>query len=414
MTAAISFVDRAGSAPWLAGGFMVLRIVVVVLVIVALGGLLAYSQWQTAPLKVSGFVEADEIRVGSRVGGRVARVHVTEGQRVRAGEPLVELEEFDLAEREAESRAVLAGRQADLDRLLAGYRLEEIAQAKARVDQLAARVERLRNGPRTQEKEAARAQLVSAEAQSELARQIHATTQKLFDRMARSREELDQAIKELTAAQAMVDVRRQELALLLEGTRREEIDEAEAQLREATEGWKLMTRGFRREEVDQARASRDAAEAALKALQIQRAELVVAAPVDGVIEALELQKGDLVSAGAPVLSLMDTSNLWVRAYLPEDRLDVKIGQFLPVTVDSYPGEEFSGEVTFISRQAEFTPTNVQTPEERVKQVFRIKVTIRQGKERMRPGMSADVWLKSREPARGPAGASPLRPNEAAS
>jgi hypothetical protein len=85
--------------------------------------------------------------------------------------------------------------------------------------------------------------------------------------------------------------------------------------------------------------------------------------------------------------------LWVRAYLPE-RLQLKLGQTVPVTVDAFP-DELTGEVTFVSREAEFTPSNVQTPEERSKQVFRIKVTLRDGLDQVRPGMSADVWLKPR-------------------
>jgi HlyD family secretion protein len=84
--------------------------------------------------------------------------------------------------------------------------------------------------------------------------------------------------------------------------------------------------------------------------------------------------------------------MWVRAYVPENRLHIKEGQQTRVTIDSYPDESFAGEITFISRQAEFTPRNVQTPEERSQQVFRIKVHL-QEHERLRPGMAADVWLE---------------------
>ena len=135
----------------------------------------------------------------------------------------------------------------------------------------------------------------------------------------------------------------------------------------------------------------EAAEAAMTAIQAQIQELEIVAPMDGVVESLELQPGDLTSPGGPVMSMMESEELWVRAYLPE-RLHLELGQMVPVTVDAF-SDEFTGEVTFISRQAEFTPSNVQTPEERSKQVFRIKVTIRDGRDRLRPGMSADVWLK---------------------
>jgi multidrug resistance efflux pump len=122
--------------------------------------------------------------------------------------------------------------------------------------------------------------------------------------------------------------------------------------------------------------------------------LRIAAPVDGVVEAVDLQPGDLVSANAPVLSLMDLRELWVRAYVPEDALNVQVGQDVVVTVDSYPDRSFSGKISFVARQAEFTPGNVQTPEERSQQVFRIKVALTEGLDELRPGMAADVWLEA--------------------
>ena len=91
--------------------------------------------------------------------------------------------------------------------------------------------------------------------------------------------------------------------------------------------------------------------------------------------------------------MIDHRRLWVRAYVPQNRLDVQLGQACYVTVDSYPDERFAAEITYIAQQAEFTPSNVQTPEERSKQVFRIKVTLREGLDRLRAGMAADVWLE---------------------
>ena len=93
------------------------------------------------------------------------------------------------------------------------------------------------------------------------------------------------------------------------------------------------------------------------------------------IDAVDIRPGDLLRPNAPALSLLETDEMWVRAYVPENRLDIANGQKVRVTVDSFPGRDFQGEVTFVSRNAEFTPGNVQTPEERSKQVFRIRVTL---------------------------------------
>jgi multidrug resistance efflux pump len=355
--------------------------------------LLLASKWRTEPLKVSGFIEAHEIRLGSRVGGRVAKVFVREGDRVEAGQVLVELEPFDVLAREAEARANLAASQAEYAKLTAGFRAQEIAQAKARVAQVAAEHERLVKGPRQAEIEAARAEVEVAAARVNLAQSVHDRAQELRRTNAIVSEQMDRAVEELGVARGQLLARTKELQVLEEGTRQEDIEAAKAGLDEAKAALDLLLAGYREEEIAQAKAKAEAAEAALAVILAQIRELKIVAPTGGVVESLELQPGDLTSPGGPVMSMMESEELWVRAYLPE-RLHLELGQKLPVTVDAFP-DQFSGEVTFIARQAEFTPSNVQTPEERSKQVFRIKVTIRDGRERLRPGMSADVWLKPR-------------------
>lgn len=376
---------------------MTKRILIVIsaIFVLTVTALLLYSQWRPASNKVSGVIEADEIRLGSRVGGRVKEVLVEEGKPVKAGQPLVILEEFDLDERLAEAEANLAARQAEYDRFTNGFRTEEKDQAQARLDRLTAKVKKLVDGPRPEEIAAGQARLDLAVAQLERAQASYNRVNKLFEqgKGAVTREDIDRATEEVKVTRANSQIRTQEFQLLDKGTRAEDIAQAKAELREAEAALALVERGYRDEEKRQAQAARDAAKAARDAIVAQQEELEIKAPVDGVVEAVELQKGDLVSAGAPVLSIMDTSHLWVRAYVPEDRLDVKIGDRLQVTVDSYPGKSFQGEVTFISRQAEFTPSNVQTPQERSKQVFRIKVKLLEGLDRLRPGMAADIQLK---------------------
>ncbi|MFT3785167.1 MAG: efflux RND transporter periplasmic adaptor subunit [Tepidisphaeraceae bacterium] len=263
-------------------------VVIVVVALLLLAALIASQLWPRAAT-VSGFIEADEIRVGSRVGGRVQRVAVTEGQKVHAGDLLIELEPFDLLQRHAEAVA-------------------KVAQANAQLK----------------------------------------LAQVTYDRIKPSFERNVASSDELNKAEADVDV---------------------------------------------AKATVVAAEAAVKSLDARIAELKVVAPLEGTIEAVDLQPGDLLAPDAPALSISDTSHLWVRAYLPENRLGVKIGDKLNVVVDSFPGRKFAGHLSFVARQAEFTPGNVQTPEERSKQVFRIKVTLDEGLDVLRPGMSADLAVE---------------------
>jgi multidrug resistance efflux pump len=363
-----------------------------VVVALLLGAALVWSQRRREPFHVSGFIEADEIRVGSRVGGRVARVAVEEGQRVKAGDVLVELDPYDLKERRAEAAAQAAARKAEFDRLTAGYRAEEIAQANARHDQATANLAKLVAGPRPEEIAAAEARVREAEAGMELAQTNLRRIQKAFENNAASPDELSNATESHKSAAAVLDARKQELAELKAGTRAEDLAQAKAKAQEAEAELALVQNGYRPEDVAQAKASLEAAQAALAAIDQQVAELQVRAPLDGVVEAVELRRGDLIAANAPVLSIMDTSHLWVRAYLPENRLNVTVAQKVTVTADSYPGRRFAAHVGFIARQAEFTPNNVQTPEERSKQVFRIKADLDEGIDVLRPGMAADVWL----------------------
>jgi multidrug resistance efflux pump len=320
-------------------GKRLLPIVIVALVLVLLAALY-YSQRRRGPLQVSGFIESDEIRVGSRVGGRVAKVPAVEGQAVHRGDLLVELEPYDLQHRKTEAQAQLASRQAEYEKLKAGPRKQEIAAAEARLNQ--------------------------AIASEKLAEQTLARVKANYERNAASRDEFDTAVDQLSVAQSATIVRRQELDQLKEGSRVEDIAEAKAAV--------------------------EAAEAMLRVIDDQIAELTIESPVNGTVEAVDLQAGDLVAANAPVLSLMDTSRLWVRAYVPENRMNLQVNQLVRVRADSFPKREFKAHVSFISRQAEFTPGNVQTPEERSKQVFRIKVDLDDGLDVLRPGMSADVIL----------------------
>jgi multidrug resistance efflux pump len=319
-------------------------------------------------------------------------VHVEEGQQVAQGQVLLELEPFDLLEREKESARLLAVREAEYQLMSKGLRPEEVAQAKARRDQLKAQLELLEAGPRDQEIKAADARLLAAQAELKLAEQLYERHRTLSQSNAITKEDLERTRQAFDSATAMVTVRENELESLKLGSREEEKRAAGAAVEEAQQAWQMAAKGFRQEEMDQAEAARDAAQAALEAIRRQMEELAIKSPLAGIVDSLDLQPGDMVGAGAPVLSVIDHRHLWVRAYVPQNRIGLQIGQQLRVTVDSLPDQRFTGTVSFIARQAEFTPSNIQTPEERSKQVFRIKVTLEEGSERIRPGMTADVWL----------------------
>lgn len=370
--------------------FIPLAILAAVLII----GWLYWRQTRVEPLIVSGFIEADQIRVGSRVGGRVSEVLVAEGSRVEAGHPLFRIAPFDLTERLAQAEAELAARTAEHDRLHAGYRPEEVAQAKAQRDQAAANLEKLVAGPRPREIEIARENLKRARADLAFEESQFTRINDLYKQGQAGQTEYDRSVQTRASAQAAVAAAELQLALLEEGTRKEEIAEAQAALAAAEQELKLRVAGYRKEEVAQAKAQMDAAAAHAAAIRAQIAELTVASPCTCVVEAIELQPGDLVAANAPAVSLLDPTHMWVRSYVPETRLgQVKLEQRVPIRVNSYPGRLFAARVTFIAQQAEFSPRNIQTPEERSRQVFRIKATLEEGHNELRVGMPADVLFE---------------------
>ncbi len=100
----------------------------------------------------------------------------------------------------------------------------------------------------------------------------------------------------------------------------------------------------------------------------------------------------MIAPAAPVLSMLDRDHLWVRTYVPQSRVAIKVGDHLRLAIDSYPDQRFDGVVSYVARHAEFTPSNIQTPEERSKQVFRVKIDVDNRDDLLRPGMMADVWL----------------------
>lgn len=144
---------------------------------------------------------------------------------------------------------------------------------------------------------------------------------------------------------------------------------------------------------DVAAALRQQAAAALSTSKARLRDTVLSAPVSGVILRRNVEEGETVTAGAAVFTISDLERPWVKVYVKEDRLGwVKLGQKAEVTVDSYPGKKYEGTVTFISSEAEFTPKNVQTREERVKLVFGVKVSVKNQNDELKPGMPADVRI----------------------
>jgi HlyD family secretion protein len=295
-----------------------------------------------AAMDASGTVEATEAHLGFQIPGRITDIRVHEGDRVLMGDTLALLE---LTDQEAARRSALASVEAARARLAemeTGARPQEVRQAEA--------AER-----------AAEEKL--ADARRELDR-----TRRLHEGGAASRQALDRAQTGFDVAEANAEQAREQLALVREGPRFERL---EAQ----------------RAVVSQAEATLGRAEAALD-------HGVVLAANPGVVAIRHREPGESVGAGLPVVTVRNMEDRWVRIYVAGDRIgQVRIGQTAEIRSDSYPSRVFDGEVFFIGSEAEFTPRNVQTTEERVRLVYPVKVRVLEdAEEALKPGTPADVTL----------------------
>jgi multidrug resistance efflux pump len=375
------------------------KIIVSILVALCLLGA-GYAWWrsngQSSSFVVSGIVEADDIHIGSKVGGRVLKVVAKEGQTVKGGETLVLLEPKEFDASLAEAQAVLRQAEAKYGLVSAGSRPEEIEQAEAAVKLAQADLDQLISGPRQQEIDQAAAEWKATKAQAENAQKFLQRMDGLAKRELVAKQEHDDALTKNDEAVQKMIAARERYDMLLAGTRKEEVERSRQRLAEADAKRRQIRSGFRKEEVAQAKSEMEAVRARVEFMRTQLEETVIKAPVDALVETLDLQPGDMIGAGKPVATLLRIGSLWVRAYLPEARLGfVQPGLQVQVRVDSFPGLQFRGVVRRIHRQGEFTPRNIQTHEERALQVFQVEVVLDDPEHVLRPGMSADVTIQIR-------------------
>lgn len=345
-------------------------------------------------LVVSGRLERDNSHIGSKIGGRVWRVDFEEGQEVKKGQVIVQLDDRDLKAQLAQAKATLDQAQAQLNLLLAGTRKEDIARGEATVRAQKQELQMREKGFRTQEVRQAEAQLASA--RSSLA--LQKTELKQDEELAASgtiaQRDLDTRRTAYKNAQADLQVAEQHYEMYKSGSRPEEIGTARAQLAQAEADLERLKNGPRPEEIEAQRAAVEADKANITRLQTQLDETIIYAPLDATIESLDLKPGDLIKAGDPVAVLNLKTCPYVRSYVPENRLGlVKPGQPVTITVDTFPGEKFPGRIRRVFSEAEFTPRNVQTTEKRAEQVFEMKVDVLEGCDRLREGMYADIHVQ---------------------
>jgi HlyD family secretion protein len=364
-----------------------------VLVALALGyG--GYRLWdRTRPYEWSGTVEARTIAVGSRVGGRVKEVLAREGDRVDAGATLVTLEPGDLEAQRLIAQGDLEVAQANLEKLEKGARPEELDEARARTQTAMAALEETKTGARVEEIAGANARLVAAQVAVDKAKLDADRAHKLFDTQSIAQAQVDDADTSLHGAIAQRDAASQALDQLKNGSRREDIAQAQARAAEARASAKLVFAGSRVEDIKAAEGQVSAAQGRLDQVKTNLDELAIRAPRASRVESLDLRPGDILAPNGTAATLVEDDQLYVRIYVPETQLGhLHPDQEVPVSVDSFGDRTFKGVVEHINQVGEYSPRNLQTADERANQVFATRIGLREGRDDLRAGMAAFIHV----------------------
>jgi multidrug resistance efflux pump len=374
-----------------------LRKIVLILVAVLLLGSGAGAAWylnqKPAHLSLPGLVEIQEVRLSSKVAGRVEQTAVREGDMVQPGQTLVVFAAPELRAQLLQQQARLAAAQADLDRTRNGPRTEEKEAARAALAAAGARHEKLKTGFRAEEIEQAQADVESALAEWTNAQNEWQRARRLLSQRAISQTEYDTILGSHDRLKGKLAAARARLKLLEAGTRREEIDEAAAEVERLRANYELLKQGSRSEDLAAAAARVAELQAKVDELKVNLDEAVLKAPERAVVEVLAVRTGDLVAPNQPVLRVLRADDLWVKVYVAETDLGkVRLRQSVEVTIDSYPGRRFQGEIYQINSTSEFTPRNVQSADERRHQVFGVKVRVADPQGIFKSGMAATVLI----------------------
>ena len=321
--------------------------ILVLLAAVIASAIYFYPRWANKDkvenqLTLSGNIEAHESLVSFKVQGRIVELPIEEGQWVEAGTLLARLDSDDYRQRVRIDEATDRVRQANLDLVLAGTREQELkASEETMLD--------------------AKADLAEKKIDYDRA-------QGLFSKDEASAQDRDLAETALKRAQATFEAASQRYSEAVEGSRKEDIEIARANLREAHTNLGMS--------------------------RVNLSYTTLRAPSAGVITVRQAELGEVVVPGTPIVTLADLDHIWLRAYLAETDLGrIRWGQDAIITTDTYPGKQYHGRVSFISSNAEFTPKSVQTYRERVTLVYRIKIDIDNPNHELKPGMPADAHIQ---------------------
>jgi membrane fusion protein YbhG len=365
---------------------------------------LGWGSGSSKMLKVSGNIELTEVDIAFKTAGRMALLAVEEGDEVKKGALIARLDQEELLQRREGAVASLDSTRSRLRQ--SGTAIEyqrqqteaQLSRSRAELSQAEAVLKELQTGSRRQEIESARAALARAKAEQQRAQADWERAQSLYKDKDISTARYDEAKAHFESAQAQLQQATEQFDMVQEGPRKEDIDGARAQVERAKANVRLAEAArleLKRLQEEQLARKADTRQAAAQ-LDIQETLLKnaeITAPMDGVVLVKSAEPGEVLAAGTTVVTLGNLAHPWLRAYINEQDLGrVKLGTVVKVTTDSFPGKTYTGRISFIASDAEFTPKQIQTQEERVKLVYRIKIDVDNPAGELKSNMPADAEI----------------------
>jgi HlyD family secretion protein len=385
------------------------RIIIVIIVALAVVGACLYFFNQNGrnaknQIMVSGNIELTEVNIAFKTSGRLIERDVDEGDSVKKEQVVARLDREQLSaqrDREAAGLQSATAQLAQAETALAWQKANlaaDIEQRKADLNSYQARLQELKNGSRPQEIQEAKAAVESAQSEFDRAKRDWDRAQPLYKNDDISTAQYDQYRSRFESAEAALKQAKERQSLVQIGPRIEQIDAAAAQVERAKASIKMAETNVleikrREQELPLRRAEIERAKASLALIESQLSDTIAVSPVDGVVLVKAADVGEVLAAGTTVVTIGDIDHPWLRAYINETDLGrVKLGQKAKIMTDSYPGKEYEGHVSFIASEAEFTPKQIQTKEERVKLVYRIKIDLANPRHELKSNMPADAVL----------------------
>jgi HlyD family secretion protein len=382
-------------------------LVIVIAVVLVAAGLL-WSGWfhreDPNRIRLSGNIELTQVDISFKVAGKLIERTVNEGDAVKKGQLIARIDRQQMEQQKMRDTAGFQSAESQLAQMGSSILWEaqtlesDLALKRADVRVAQAHLDELLAGSRKQEIQEAQSAVADVKAQADQAKLDWDRAQKLFAADDISKSQYDQFKARLDSTAAALKQAQERLALVQEGPRKEEIESARAQVARAQAALKMgeanrMELRRREQELTGRKAEVDRAKAQIGMTDSQLADTVVISPIDGVVLVKAAETGEVLAAGSTVVTIGDLDHPWLRGYISERDIGrVKLGTKAKMTGDSFKGKVYWGRVSFIASQAEFTPKQIQTQEERVKLVYRIKIDVENPQHELKSNMPVDAEL----------------------